>query len=104
MRGIAELLADAEPDPDDDALATLDAPVLVRFDDSERPGATADTSAAKPAVSIAAPAIIQRRVNLTRASAASRSNAARDRSVLGCLYPIFESIIGGENQRSVRAV
>jgi hypothetical protein len=51
-------------------------------DDNEWPGATADTSAAKPAVRAVAPAITQRRVDRTRASAASRINTARDRSIL----------------------
>lgn len=55
------------------------------FEASERPGATAATSPAKPAVSAAAPAITQRRVRLTRASAASRISAARDRSEPGPL-------------------
>ena len=63
-------------------------------DDNVRPGATADTSAAKPAVSAAAPAITHRRVSRTRASAASRSSIARDRSALRC--PEFESIIATE--------
>jgi hypothetical protein len=63
-------------------------------DDNVRPGATADTSAAKPAVSAAAPAITQRRVDLTRASAASRSSTARDRSAFR--YSGFESIIARE--------
>jgi hypothetical protein len=69
---------------------------LARFDDadSERPGATADTSAANPAVNAAAPAIIQRRVSLTRASAASRSSMARDRSAFRCSE--FEGIMTRE--------
>jgi hypothetical protein len=49
------------------------------FDASERPGATAETSAAKPAVSAAVPAMTQRRVRPTRARAASRASTARDR-------------------------
>lgn len=53
-------------------------------DDNVRPGATAETSAANPAVSAAAPAITQRRVDRTRASAASRSNTARERSAFRC--------------------
>ncbi|MGN6871037.1 MAG: hypothetical protein ACTHMY_21805 [Solirubrobacteraceae bacterium] len=69
-------------------------------DDNGRPGATADTSAANPAVSAAAPAITPRRVDLTRDSAASRSSTARDRSAFRCSK--FGSIIGRENQRSVR--
>jgi hypothetical protein len=60
------------------------APELFEDADNERPGATADTSAANPAVNAAAPAIIQRRVTLTRASAASRSSMARDRSASRC--------------------
>jgi hypothetical protein len=70
---------------------------------SVRPGATADTSAAKPAVSAVAPAITQRRVRLTRASAASRTKAARERLAGWLLFPICLSTIGGENQCSVRA-
>jgi hypothetical protein len=69
-------------------------------DDTEWPGATADTRAANPAVSAAAPAITQRRVDRTRASAASRINTARDRSTPEGLF----SIVGRENHRSVRAV
>ncbi|MBV8944198.1 MAG: hypothetical protein JOZ95_02165 [Solirubrobacterales bacterium] len=48
------------------------------LDVSVFPGATADTSAAKPAVSAAAAAMTHRRVRLTRASAASRASTARD--------------------------
>lgn len=44
----------------------------------DRPGATTETSAAKPAVSTAVPAMTHRRVRLKRASAASRASAARD--------------------------
>ncbi len=44
----------------------------------ERPGATAATSTAKPAVMPAVPPITQRRVRLTRSSAASRSDWARE--------------------------
>jgi hypothetical protein len=73
---------------------------LFEPDDSDRPGATAETRAAKPAVSAAAPAIIQRLVNLTRASAESRSSTARDRSAFRCSG--VESIIARGNQRSVR--
>jgi hypothetical protein len=50
------------------------------FEASDRPGANADTSAAKPAVSAAVAMITQRRVRRTRSSAASRITAARDRS------------------------
>jgi hypothetical protein len=64
---------------------------LAFFEVSVRPGATADTSAAKPAVSAAAPAITQRRVWLTRANAASRIMAARDRSEPRYSFAIFGS-------------
>jgi hypothetical protein len=70
------------------------APEFFADEDNVRPGATADTSAAKPAVSAAAPAITHRRVNRTRANAASRSSIARDRSALRCSE--FESIIAKE--------
>jgi hypothetical protein len=62
------------------------APVLavavrpVDLDASERPGATAETSAAKPAVSAAVPTITHRRVRPMREIAASRASAARDLS------------------------
>lgn len=82
--------------PDVDAVAARD------FDASECPGATADTSAANPAVSAADPAITQRRVRVIRASAASRASAAVDLDGRG--LPIFELIVGRENQRPVRAV
>jgi hypothetical protein len=97
IRGIEEPL---ELAPDVEALA-VSAPVLgLDFDASEWPGATADTSATKPAVAAADPAITQRRVRVTLASAASRARAALD--LRGC--PIFELIVGRENQRPVRAV
>jgi hypothetical protein len=86
-------------DPAVPALADA-ARALPEDDDNERPGATDDTSAAKPAVSAAAPAITQRRVDLTRASAASRTSTARERS--GLRLWAFESIVGRENQHSVR--
>jgi hypothetical protein len=70
------------------------------FDASECPGATADTSAAMPAVIPAVATITQRRVLTIRASAASRASAALD--LRGC--PIFELTVAGENQRPVRAV
>jgi hypothetical protein len=77
------------------------------LDAKDRPGATADTSAAKPAVSAAVPAITQRRVRPTRASAASRISAARD-GLLAVLIDgslrMFGFTIGRENQRSIRAV
>lgn len=60
--------------------ATGLAPAFADEDASVRPGATADTSAAMPALSAAVPTITQRRVRRTRSSAASRSSAARDRS------------------------
>jgi hypothetical protein len=81
MRGIEEpapLADDAAPE----AVALEAAPPAAFGDDTDRPGATADTSAANPAVSTAAPAITQRRVRLTRATAASRISTARDRSLL----------------------
>jgi hypothetical protein len=84
--GIAddELRTDAEPV--DASVRTAD------FEASDRPGATAETSAAKPAVSAAAPAINHRRVRRTRASAASRASTARDRLsfvVIRCSLPIM---------------
>ncbi|HUA05343.1 MAG TPA: hypothetical protein VMB27_15670 [Solirubrobacteraceae bacterium] len=65
----------------DDDLAPV-AVVVPRgdFEASDRPGATADTSAAKPAVSAAVAAITHRRVRPIRAIAASRASAARDLS------------------------
>lgn len=79
IRGIPEPTArdealDAEPT---DAVA-LAVEASARLEASERPGATAETSAAMPAVSSAEPAITQRRVRLIRSSAASRASAARD--------------------------
>jgi hypothetical protein len=62
------------------------------FEASDRPGASAATSAAKPAVSATVPAMTHRRVRLTRASAASRANTARDRGsvvVIRCSLPIM---------------
>jgi len=70
IAGIAEL-------PDTDAVAE-DVPAEEVLAASERPGATADTSAAKPAVSPAVATRTQRRVRRTRWSAASRMRAARD--------------------------
>ena len=67
---------------DDAVLALVTAPAELFEEESDRPGATADTRAAKPAVSAAAPAMTQRRVRLTRASAASRIKTARDRLAL----------------------
>jgi hypothetical protein len=69
---------------DEEPVARVGAPVeasvrTADFEASDRPGATAETSAAKPAVSAAAPAITHRRVRPTRASAASRASTARDR-------------------------
>lgn len=82
--------------PDVDAVATRD------FAATECPGATAETSAAKPAVSAAHPTITQRRVRVTRASAASRASAAPDFGGPWC--PSFELTVARENQRPVRAV
>jgi hypothetical protein len=81
MRGIEEPAPLAD-DAARGALALGTAPPAAFADDTDRPGATADTSAANPAVSTAAPAITQRRVRLTRATAASRISTARDRSLL----------------------
>jgi len=53
---------------------------LVDFEARDRPGAAAETSAAKPAVSAAVPAITHRRVRPMREMAASRASAARDLS------------------------
>jgi hypothetical protein len=71
----------------EDAAPAADPPVEVSapddvFEASDRPGATAETSPAMPAVSAAVPAITHRRVRPTRAMAASRASAARDWSVL----------------------
>jgi hypothetical protein len=66
----------------------------VDFEASECPGATAETSAAKPAVSAAVPAITHRRVRPTREIAASRESAARDlssRPAIRGLSPIIRS-------------
>jgi hypothetical protein len=103
MRGIEEPLFE-ELVLDDAALA-LAAPADA-FEASERPGAIADTSAAKPAVRAAAPRITQRRARLTRSSAASRIKTARDRSGPPRRWscPMFEFTIGGDCQRSVRAI
>jgi hypothetical protein len=75
IRGIEEPLARA---PDEAALAVSLLELVFDLDARECPGATADTSATKPAVAAADPAITQRRVRVTRASAASRARAARD--------------------------
>lgn len=97
--GIADdaLLAD-----EDDELAPVEASVRTAdFEASDRPGATAETSAAKPAVSAAVPAITQRRVRRSRRSAASRASTARDRLlfvVIRCSLPIIP-LLGTENQR-----
>jgi hypothetical protein len=87
------------------AVVTPDVDAVVAacvFDASECPGATADTSAAIPAVSAAAAPITQRRVRTIRPSAASRASAAFD--LRGPGLAIFEFIVGRENQRPVRAV
>jgi hypothetical protein len=89
------------------ALALSDEDPAAVFGLSERPGATAATNPAKPAVSAAAPTITQRRVRLTRASAASRISTARERSrppVFRYSFLMFESTIGRDCQRSVRAI
>jgi hypothetical protein len=71
--------ADADADADALAVSEVVAEPAVDFGASERPGATADTSAANPAVSPAAARMTQRRVRPIRARAASRASAARDR-------------------------
>jgi hypothetical protein len=50
-----------------------------RLAPSDRPGAIAETSAANAAVNAVAPTITNRRVRLTRWSAASRSSWASER-------------------------
>lgn len=71
---------DAPEDAPDDAPAVdADATGCLAND---RPGASADTRAAKPAVSAAAATITHRRVRTTRSMAASRASAARDLVVL----------------------
>lgn len=108
MRGIAEPLLE-ELVLADEALA-LAVPVEVEaevFEASERPGASADTSAAKPAVSAAVAKITQRRARLARSSAASRIKTARDRSrppPLRYSCRIFELTMDRDCQRSVRAI
>jgi hypothetical protein len=69
---------------------------LCAFELSDFPGATAATSAAKPAVRAAVAAMIQRRARRTRARAASRMRVASLR--------IFDGTIGLGNQWSVRAI
>jgi hypothetical protein len=62
------------------------------FEASDRPGASAATSAAKPAVSAAVPAMTHRRVRLMRTSAALRASTARDRGsvvLMRCSRPIM---------------
>jgi hypothetical protein len=73
-----DLALEPEDDPGaDDPLAAAALPDGV-FEASDRPGATAETSPAMPAVSAAVPAITHRRVRPTRAMAASRASAAGD--------------------------
>ena len=85
---------------DDDALLAVVTVVAVRsfdFEASDRPGATAETSAANPAVSAAVPAITHRRVRPTRNIAASRASAARDLSTrlfIRCSSPIMTRLSG----------
>jgi hypothetical protein len=86
--------AGAAPDPPDRALWL-----------NVWPGAIEDTNAATPADRAAAPPIIQRRTRETRATAASRSSAARGRepgpTVLGAR--IMLTIFAKQHQASVRA-
>ena len=95
------------PRPDDELPVAVDASVWAAdFEAGDRPGATAETSAAKPAVSAAVPTITHRRVRLTRARAASRASTARDRLsfvVIRCLLPIIR-FPRTENQRRVRPI
>jgi hypothetical protein len=108
MRGIADpppTEAEAVPPAEVEAFEALEAAFAEL---NVRPGASAETSAAKPAVRAAAPRITQRRVRPTRARAASRIKTARDRSLPGpplrYLCPIFELTMGRDCQRSVRAI
>jgi hypothetical protein len=89
IRGIPEplLLVDAE--------ATSPLAAVFDFAARECPGATADTSAAIPAVSAAAAAITQRRVRTIRASAASRASAAPDFDESTC--PSLELTVARES-------
>jgi hypothetical protein len=72
------VFADAPADAADAVREELAVPPDVDFDFSVWPGAIDETSAAKPADSAAAPAIIHRLVRETRRTAASRSSAASD--------------------------
>jgi len=77
----------ADDDDDDGRAPAVVFVALGDFEASDRPGATAETSAAKPAVSAAVPAITHRRVRPMREIAASRASAARDfssRLVIRC--------------------
>jgi hypothetical protein len=66
------------------ALSLGTAPCAV-FEARECPGATAETSAAIPALRAAVATIAQRRTRRTRSRAASRICAARDRSEPGLI-------------------
>ncbi len=100
--GIADdedpVLAVADPllAVEDPVLAVVFVVPTVGFDARDRPGATAETSAAKPAVSAAVAAITHRRVRPMRAIAASRASAARDLSsllVIRCSSPIMTRLL-----------
>jgi len=88
------MLGTAEPVlPVDDAVVATSACAEEDFEASERPGATADTSAAKPALSAAVAMITQRRVRRTRSRAASRTIGARARSEPKLMrFPIVASL------------
>jgi hypothetical protein len=97
------MLGTAEPPAEEAVVVTPPAPVRAVlwaplgevFEARERPGATADTNAAIPAVSAAVATIAQRRVRRTRSSAASRNSAARERSdpgLIGVWPPIVLSL------------
>jgi hypothetical protein len=93
----------------EDRLLLLDGSAAATFvpgldlEASERPGARADTSAAKPAVSAAVPTITHRRVRPTRSSAASRASAAREgfrpvfiRRSVPMVHPLSEEKISAQ--------
>jgi hypothetical protein len=84
--------------------AELDEPAC-DFEPSVWPGAADDTSAAKPADSAAAPAIIHRLARDTRRTAASRSSAATDWARPAPWYwsLIIVTILHEEHHLSVRA-
>jgi hypothetical protein len=84
-----------EPLPLVGAEATSPLAAVFDFAARECPGATADTSAATPAVSAAAAAMTQRRVRTIRASAASRASTAPDFDESTC--PSLELTVARES-------